>query len=76
MGHCHGCEQQAFQSEIGYESKLSEAKRYVEKTKKSVKIYKDLNEWTFIELSAPCAPSVPGRSMVSWNERDAVVEVH
>jgi hypothetical protein len=76
MGDCLGCEHQAFQSENGYESKLSEAKRYVEKTKKAVKVYKDLNEWTFIELSAPGVPSVPGRAVVSWNQRNAVVEVH
>lgn len=76
MSGCLGCEQEARASELGFESKLSEAKRYVEKTKKAVRVYKDLNEWTFIELSAPGAPSVPGRAVVSWNERDAVVEVH
>lgn len=76
MSNCPGCEQEARASEYGFESKLSEAKRYVEKTKKAVKIYKDLNEWTFIELTVPGAPSVPGRAMVLWNERDAVVEVH
>ena len=73
---CLGCEHEAKASENGFESKLSEAKRYVEKTKKAVKVYKDLNEWIFIELTAPGAPSVPGRAMVSWNERYAVVEVH
>lgn len=71
-----GCEAEANNSERGFESKLSEAKRYVETTKKAVKVYKDLNEWTFIEISAPGATSVPGRAMVSWSERDAAVEVH
>lgn len=76
MGDCLGCEQQAFQSERGFETILSEAKRYVEKTKKTVKIYKDLNEWTFIELAAPGAGAVPSRAVVLWNQRDAVIEVH
>lgn len=76
MGNCMGCEQEANNSERGFESKLSEAKRYVERTKQPVKVYKDLQEWTFIELSAPGAPSIPSRAMVSWNERDTLVEVH
>lgn len=76
MSGCLGCENEARASEYGFESKLSEAKRYVEKTKKAVKVYKEFNEWTFIELTAPGAPSVPGRAVVSWNERDAIVEIH
>lgn len=76
MSGCLGCEMEARASENGFESKLSEAKRYVEKTKKAVKVYKDLNEWTFVELSAPGASSVPGRAVVLWNERDAAIEVH
>lgn len=73
---CLVCGWEALASEYGYEIKLSEAKRYVEETKKSVKVYKEFNEWTFIVLSAPGAPSVPGRAVVSWNERDAIVELH
>jgi hypothetical protein len=71
-----GCEQEALNSERGFETKLSEAKRYVERTQKAVKIFKDLQEWTFLELSAPGAPSVPGRAVVSWNAGLAAVEVH
>lgn len=73
---CLGCEQEARASDFQFELKLSEAKRYVEKTKKAVKVYKMFNEWTFLELTAPNAPAVPGRNVVSWNERDAAVEVH
>lgn len=76
MSGCLGCEMEAVASERGFESKLSEAKRYVEKTKKSVKVYKDLNEWTFVELGVPGISSIPGRAVVSWNERNAAIEVH
>jgi hypothetical protein len=76
MGQCLGCENEARLSELGFESKLSEAKQYVKKAKTAVKVFKELNEWTFIELSAPGAPAVPGRAVVSWNERTAAVEVH
>lgn len=76
MSGCLGCEMEATANENGFQSTLSEAKRYVERTKKTVRVYKELQEWTFIELAAPGATSIPGRAVVSWNERDAAVEVH
>lgn len=73
---CQGCENEARQSEQGFENKLGEAKKYVEHTKKPVKVYKDLNEWTFMELAAPGCPTIPGRAVVSWSERDSAIQVY
>lgn len=76
MGPCTPCEQQANANERDFDAALKNAINYVERTKKTVKVYKRLQQWTFVDVEINCTLSVPGRALVYWDEQSATVQIH
>lgn len=70
MGNCLGCEQEAANNERDFETAKKNALEYSKKNNSAyILIYKEMQEWKFIEAAYAFSHGMYGREVVHYNDR-------